>query len=121
MKEDDLKSRVLAILVNQSLTVRDVLREINNNNVKKYAYTTIATILKRLELDEMVVSVNMDNDGRRTKVYSIENNAHKIEASKLLRGLFTKFGMVGVQHLGQLLDVELDESGLEELKKKLNL
>ncbi|MCE7737505.1 MAG: BlaI/MecI/CopY family transcriptional regulator [Candidatus Heimdallarchaeota archaeon] len=121
MKTDDLKSKVLGVMSNEKLTVRQVMERINNNSSKQYAYTTIGTILNRLELDGIVKSKNISNHGRKQKIFSIETDAHKKEVTNFLRSLFIKFGTTGVRHLGEILDTDLNEEDVASIKNKLNL
>ncbi len=121
MKDDNLKSKVLSVLIGRESTVRQVLNEVNSKSNKKYAYTTIGTILKRLETEGIVISKNNGIDKRNQKLFSIDNNAHKNEISKFLRGLLLKFGPVGVQHLGEIFETDLDEADVDLIRKKLNL
>lgn len=121
MKDSDLKSKVLNAMIGKESTVRQIMVQVNLNSQKQCAYTTIGTILKRLEAENIVLSKNKGIDKRNQKLFSIANNAHKNEVTKILRGLIMKFGPVGVRHLGEVLDTELNESDVDAIKKKLNL
>ncbi|OLS28463.1 MAG: hypothetical protein HeimC2_06820 [Candidatus Heimdallarchaeota archaeon LC_2] len=121
MKDDDLKSKVLSVMTSKELTVRQIMDDVNSNSHKQYAYTTIGTILKRLEIDGIVISKNKGTDKRNQKLFSIEDNAHKKEVSNFLRGLLLKFGPVGVRHLGEMLDTEINEGDIDLIRQKLNL
>ena len=121
MKTEDLKSKVLGVLNNEKLTVRQVMVKINTNSSKQYAYTTIGTILNRLESDSIVTSKDISDHGRKQKLYSIEIDAHKTEVTNFLRSLYIKFGTAGVRHLGEMLETELNEEDVASIKQKLNL
>ena len=121
MKIDDLKSRVLSVIHNKPLTVRQIMRKVNTKYGRHYGYTTIGTILQRLESDEMIKSKISGADRRNQKLFTISKNAHKQEVSRLLRSLFFKFGPLGIRHLGEILDTKLDEDEIESILEKLDL
>ncbi|MHA2032548.1 MAG: BlaI/MecI/CopY family transcriptional regulator [Candidatus Kariarchaeaceae archaeon] len=121
MKTDDLKAKVLGALINEKKTVRQIMDDLNESSPKQYAYTTLATTLTRLDNEGVVTSTNISKHGRKQKLFTITKDAHKKEVTRMLRGLFIKFGPMGVRHLGEVLDTELDEKDVDSIKKKLEL
>lgn len=120
MKAGELKTLVLKVLnLSGQATVREVLNEINLISDKIYKYTTIATILSRLEKENIITSEKKTDDKRSTKYYKLEETAHKKEVHSLLKSLFSKFGTTGVRHLADVLDSDITEEELEIIRKKL--
>lgn len=121
MKVDDLKSRVLSVIRSKPLTVRQIKRKVNAKYGRLYGYTTIGTILQRLESDGMIKSEISNADKRNQKLFTISKNAHRQEVSRLLRSLFFKFGSSGIRHLGEILDTEITDDEIQTIFDKLDL
>ncbi len=120
MKPGDLKGIALQALNNLGKAkVREILVEVERLADKKYAYTTIATILTRLEKEGIIRSEKNNGKIKSVKFYSLNQSAHKNEVNSFLKSLYTKFGMVGVKHLGDVLNADLTEEDLDKIRKKL--
>lgn len=102
-------------------TVRQIMDLVNQTSEKKYAYTTIHTILQRLEKDVIVSSTETSINKTKQRFYHIRKNAYKQEITKTLRNLYIKFGPVGIKHLSNILDTNIEDLDFEEIEKKLEL
>jgi len=120
MKSGDLKTMVLSVLeVNVGLSVRDINEAVDRISSRDNAYTTIATVLSRLESEELVIKKKAKIDNRTVNLYFLSEPAYKKEVNGMVKDIFRKFGLNAVKHLGTLFDADLDEDELEDLEKKL--
>ena len=122
LKAGDLKALVIRILHQKGpSTVNGVNQIILFDYQRKYAYTTIATILSRLEKEGIMKSEARTINKRRVKIFSLRSDACKEEVTNFLENLFTKFGTAGFKHLGKILDTEMSEDQILSIQEKLNL
>ena len=120
MKPGDLKAMVLSVLdVKIGLSIKDINKEVDRISSRENAYTTISTVLSRLESDKLVIKQKAKIDNRTVNLYFLSETAYKKEVNGMVKEIFQKFGLNAVKHLGQLFDADLDENELEVLEKKL--
>ena len=121
MKPGDLRDIVTSELDTEiGLTIKEITKEVNQKHGREYAYTTIATVLVRLEKQNIVEARKAKINGRNIKLYFISEHGFKNEIKEQLQNVILKFGVGGVKHLGELLDTEIDEKDLESIQKRLN-
>lgn len=120
MKSGDLKALVLSVLdVDIGLSVKDVNKRVDEISSRNNAYTTISTVLTRLESEKLVIKRKAKIENRTVNLYFLSEIAYKTEVNGMVKDIFRKFGLNAVKHLGQLFDADLDQEELAELEKKL--
>lgn len=120
MKSGDLKDIVIAELDPKiGLSVKDIIKNVNRISNKEYAYTTIATVLTRLEKQNLVVSQKARIEGRTINLYYLSESGYKKEIENQLSIVVNRFGFGGVKHLANLLDAEIDLDDMKELEQRL--
>lgn len=120
MRSGELKDIVTeALQLGGESSVRDVVERVEKISGKDYAYTTIATILQRLEDDGILISEKKKLEKRKKKYYRIRDEAPKEEAETFLKSFLAKFGSVGVRHLGEVMASDFSDEEIEELRRKL--
>ncbi len=122
MKPGDLRDIVISELNTEiGLSIKEITKTVNEKSKKDYAYTTIATVLSRLENQNIIESRKAKINGRKINLYYLLEQGFKKEVQKQLQNVILKFGVGGVKHLGELLDTEIDEKDLESIQKRLDV
>lgn len=108
-----LEMRVMEVLWDkQAATVQDVVNELNDE--KKYAYTTIMTILTRLTRKGMLIRIKEGRMYRYRPRYTKEEWAKKV-TSQAVEGLLSDYGELAI---AQFVDtVGSTPEQLETLKR----
>ncbi len=121
MKSGDLRDIVVSELNTEiGLSIKEITRTINEKSEKKYAYTTIATVLSRLENQNIIEARKAKINGRKINLYYLSEQGFKTEIKNQLQNVILKFGVGGVKHLGELLDTEIEEKDLVSIQKRLD-
>ncbi len=119
MKSGELTQLLLTVIRTKGpISIREVLKKINAITGNDYAYSTIATIVKRITKKNMVYTTELKKHGRLIYQYSFRNEVPKEEIATILQSLISKFGLVGIRHLGQVFNEKLTEDELLEIKKQ---
>ncbi|MCE7734387.1 MAG: BlaI/MecI/CopY family transcriptional regulator [Candidatus Heimdallarchaeota archaeon] len=122
MKPGDLRDIVIGELNTQiGLSIKEITKNVNEKSDKEYAYTTISTVLSRLETQKIIEARKAKINGRKINLYYLSEQGFKKEVQKQLQNVILKFGVGGVKHLGELLDTEIDEKDLESIQKRLDV
>lgn len=122
MKPGDLRDTVIGELnTDIGLSIKEITKLVNVRSNKDYAYTTIATVLSRLENQSIIEARKAKINGRNINLYYLSEQGFKKEVQKQLQNVILKFGVGGVKHLGELLDTEIDEKDLESIQKRLDV
>ncbi|MHA2028842.1 MAG: BlaI/MecI/CopY family transcriptional regulator [Candidatus Kariarchaeaceae archaeon] len=122
MKPGDLRDIVISELNTEiGLSIKEITKNVNEKSKKDYAYTTIATVLTRLENQKIIEARKAKINGRKINLYYLSEQGFKKEVQKQLQNVILKFGAGGVKHLGELLDTEIDEKDLESIQKRLDV
>ncbi|OLS22389.1 MAG: hypothetical protein HeimC2_29690 [Candidatus Heimdallarchaeota archaeon LC_2] len=121
MKPGDLRDIVVSELdTDIGLSIKDITKKVNEKSAKEYAYTTISTVLSRLENQNVIEARKAKINGRKINLYFLSEQGYKKEVRKQLQNVILKFGVSGVKHLGELLDTEIDENDLDSIQKRLD-
>ncbi|MHA2276991.1 MAG: BlaI/MecI/CopY family transcriptional regulator [Candidatus Kariarchaeaceae archaeon] len=121
MKPGDLRDIVIAELNTEiGLSIKEITKKVNKKSDRIYAYTTIATVLSRLENQKIIEARKAKINGRKINLYYLSEQGFKNEIKQQLQNVILKFGAGGVKHLGELLDAEIDEDDLESIQKRIN-
>ena len=121
MKPGDLRDIVISELNTEiGLSIKEITGNVNEKSNKEYAYTTIATVLSRLEHQNIIEARKAKINRRKINLYFLSEQGFKKEVKKQLQNVILKFGVGGVKHLGELLDTEIDETDLESIQKRLD-
>ncbi|MHA2099974.1 MAG: BlaI/MecI/CopY family transcriptional regulator [Candidatus Kariarchaeaceae archaeon] len=121
MKPGDLRDIVIAELNTEiGLSIKEITNKVNKKSDRIYAYTTIATVLSRLENQKIIEARKAKINGRKINLYYLSEQGFKNEIKQQLQNVILKFGAGGVKHLGELLDAEIDEDDLESIQKRIN-
>ena len=119
MKPGRLQELVISVLREKHpLSVREILAIINKQTKNIYAYSTIATTLSRLDKKGFVSSYLEEIHGRTMKLYQLRIDAPNVEVNNILRNLISKFGLVGVKHLGEVFNENISDNEIESIKAK---
>jgi predicted transcriptional regulator len=122
VKPGDLRDIVISELNTEiGLSIKEITKNVNEKSKKDYAYTTIATVLTRLENQKIIEARKAKINGRKINLYYLSEQGFKKEVQKQLQNVILKFGAGGVKHLGELLDTEIDEKDLESIQKRLDV
>ena len=117
MRSGELKHLVLSIIREDGpLNIRNILNSIRGKSGTDYAYTTIATIVKRLETKNIVMVDKKIINNRFSHEYSFRPDAPKDEVKDILHSLVKRFGIVGIRHLGNVFNEDLTEDELLRIK-----
>lgn len=120
MKSGELQKLILqqlALFSERYVSTREILHKINEITNKDYAYTTISTTLSRLVKKKLVIFEIQMKKGKKYKGYKLNNEATRFEIQSNLQQFVTRFGMIGVRHLGQIFNTDLSENELKEIQK----
>jgi predicted transcriptional regulator len=121
VKPGDLRDIVIAELNTEiGLSIKEITNKVNKKSDRIYAYTTIATVLSRLENQKIIEARKAKINGRKINLYYLSEQGFKNEIKQQLQNVILKFGAGGVKHLGELLDAEIDEDDLESIQKRIN-
>jgi predicted transcriptional regulator len=121
VKPGDLRDIVIAELNTEiGLSIKEITKKVNKKSDRIYAYTTIATVLSRLENQKIIEARKAKINGRKINLYYLSEQGFKNEIKQQLQNVILKFGAGGVKHLGELLDAEIDEDDLESIQKRIN-
>ncbi len=119
MKSGELTQLVLTVIRTEGPTnIREILKKINAMTGNDYAYSTIATIVKRLSKKKMINSTEVKKNGRLIYQYSFREEAPREEIATILQSIIGRYGLVGIRHLGQVFNEKLSEDELLEIKKQ---
>jgi len=119
MRSGELKRLVLIIIREEGpLSIRNILNSIRDKSKNDYAYTTIATIVKRLEQKNIVIANQKLINNRFTYEYSLSQDAPKDEIKDILHSLINRFGTVGIRHLGKVFNEDLTEEDILRIKQQ---
>ncbi|OLS22277.1 MAG: hypothetical protein HeimC3_31540 [Candidatus Heimdallarchaeota archaeon LC_3] len=122
MKPGHLQESVISVLRTKSpMSVREILAFVNKQTKNQYAYSTIATTLSRLEKKRFVLSYSEEIHGRSMKLFELQPDAPNVEVNNILQNLISKFGLVGVKHLGQVFKENISKEEIEEIKQKFEI
>ncbi len=122
VKHGDLRDIVTSELNTEiGLSIKEITKNVNEKSDKEYAYTTIATVLSRLQNQNIIEARKAKINGRKINFYYLSEQGFKKEVQKQLQNVILKFGVGGVKHLGELLDTEIDVKDLESIQKRLNI
>ena len=122
MKSGDLRDIVVSELNTEiGLSIKEITKKVNIKSIKEYAYTTIATVLSRLENQKIIEARKAKINGRKINLYYLSEQGFKTEIKNQLQNVILKYGAGGVKHLGELLDTEIKDEDLESIQKRLDL
>lgn len=121
MKSGDLRNIVVSELNTEiGLSIKDIAKKVNKKSENEYAYTTIATVLSRLENQKIIEVRKAKINGRKINLYYLSEQGFKTEIKNQLQNVIIKFGIGGVKHLGELLDTEIKDEDIESIQKRLD-
>lgn len=101
--------------------VSDLVHLLAQNYDKEYAYTTIATVLKRLQKKGVLELIKTSGKTRDRNMFIISEQGQKEDMNDFLKQYFYRFGAKGIKHLGELMDNDFDEEEFNHIKKELDL
>lgn len=121
MKSGDLRNIVVGELNTEiGLSIKDIAKKVNEKSEHEYAYTTISTVLSRLENQKIIEVRKAKINGRKINLYYLSEQGFKTEIKNQLQNVILKFGIGGVKHLGELLDTEIKDEDIESIQKRLD-
>jgi predicted transcriptional regulator len=116
-----LKAKVITVLSdNKGYSIRKVKENLGIRFDIYPAYTTVATVLNRLEKEEKVFSIFI-SEKRTKKIYLLSKSTIKNETDSFLKKFITQFGDVGIKHLGNMLNTEISDGDYQQLRDKLGI
>ncbi len=116
LKSGDLQKIVLSVINEKGpFSIREVLNEIKDRTKTDYAYSTIATIIRRLNKKGLVKAVT---DEKTLKKYRIEVNAPQREVRDMMSTLIGRFGLIGARQLGEVFNSTLTDEELMDIAKE---
>ena len=121
MKSGDLRDIVISELNTEiGLSIKEITKKVNEKSSKDYAYTTIATVLSRLENQKIIEARKAKINGRKINLYYLSEQGFKTEIKNQLQNVILKYGVGGVKHLGELLDTDINDEDIELIQKRLD-